>query len=734
MYECQYPHLFSPIRLGDTVFRNRYFAAPVGYEYLSDKNYPLDETIAFFERKAIGGAATVNVGSAVADSKRSRIGKSQLPLDDPGALPPIHRLASAINRHGAVAAIEIQHCGPYAYTSALEGNQLYGVVDMVNPMGQFVPAMTEEIIEETIEAYADAAAFARFCGFGLVMIHAGHGWLVNQFLDPTINDRKDRWGGSLENRCRFLLAIIERIRRKCGRGFPIEVRISGAMCYEGGYGIEEGIAIAKQLDGKVDLIHVSAGSHEAQADGEAAPLDVPTGSHHAEGAPSAAQSVASAPQSTAQTSAQSTAYSSGLARSGALFTVTHPSMFLPDGVNVQYAAEIKKHVRTPVATVGALNDPALMEEIIASGQADVVQTARAMMADPDLPKKARGGKAEEIRPCIRCFECFAGITTKRQYRCAVNPEIGFEQDFRHTLPVTTPKRVLVAGGGVAGMEAALVAAQRGHQVILCEKEDRLGGVLRCEEGVPFKRLLSKYLDYQARMISRAPIEVRLGVTATPEYAAGAEADVLIAALGSRPCTPKIPGADAGADGPNVLGAEEAYYHPEKVGDNVVVLGGGLVGIELAIYLASLGRKLAIMEMMDTLSDGGNPIHGLALMGEIDKYGIRVITGTRAVEIDRAGVVGEYVGSACSLPLSPTVEAAVLQLNPLSTLTRADGEAGSRTLYPADTVIYAVGRQPLNDEAEALRFCAPEFHQIGDCWSPRNILQATRMASAIARGI
>lgn len=719
MYECQYPHLFSPIRLGDTLFRNRYFAAPVGYEYLSCKNYPLDETIAFFERKAIGGAASVNVGSAVADNKRSRIGKSQLPLDDPGALPPIHRLASAINRHGAVAAIEIQHCGPYAYTSALEGNQIYGVVDMVNPMGEFVPAMPEEVIEETIEAYADAAAFAKFCGFGLVMIHAGHGWLVNQFLDPTVNDRKDRWGGSLENRCRFLLAIIERIRRKCGRGFPIEVRISGAMCYEGGYGIDEGIAIARQLDGKVDLIHVSAGSHEAQAEDEAGPLEVPADSRQAGELPGAAQGDTQGPT-----------YSSGLARSGALFTVTHPSMFLPDGVNVQYAAEIKKHVRTPVATVGALNDPALMEEIIASGQADVVQTARAMMADPDLPKKARAGKSDEIRPCIRCFECFAGITTKRQYRCAVNPEIGFEQDSRHALPASTAKRVLIAGGGVAGMEAALVAAQRGHQVILCEKEERLGGVLRCEEDVPFKRLLSKYLDYQARMISRAPIEVRLGVTVTPEYAAAAEADVLIAALGSRPCTPEIPGAD----GPNVLGAEEAYYHPEKVGESVLVLGGGLVGIELAIYLAGLGRKLAIMEMMDTLSDGGNPIHGLALMGEISRHGIRVITGTKAVEIDRRGVIGEFVGSTCSLPLSPTVEAAVLQLNPLSTLVRADGEMGSRKLYPADTVIYAVGRQPLHQEADALRFCAPEFHQIGDCWIPRNIYQATRMAWAVARGI
>jgi len=259
MYTCRYPHLFSPIRLGDTVFRNRYFAAPVGYEYLSCKNYPLEETIAFYERKATGGAATVNVGSAVADSKRGRIGISNLPMDDPESLPPIYRLASAINRHGAVAAIELQHCGPNAYICALEGHQIYGAVDGVNPLGQLVPAMPEEVIEETVEAFGNAAAYAKFCGFGLVTIHAGHGWLINQFLDPKVNDRKDRWGGSLENRCRFLQAIVERIKYKCGRHFPLEIRISGSMCHESGYGIDEGVAIAMQFDGKVDLIHVSAG-------------------------------------------------------------------------------------------------------------------------------------------------------------------------------------------------------------------------------------------------------------------------------------------------------------------------------------------------------------------------------------------------------------------------------------------------------------------------------------------
>lgn len=677
MYECKYPHLFSSIRLGNTIFRNRCFAAPVGYGYFSSRNYPLDETIAFFERKATGGAATVNVGSASPDSKRSAVMDS-LRFDDPTTLPPFYRLANAINRHGAIAVIELVHFGANSYHAAEKGNQIYGAIDGLNALGQFVPAMPESVIEETIEAFANAAAYAKFCGFGMVTVHAGHGWLLCQFLDPTVNNRKDRWGGSLENRCRFPLAIIHRIRQKCGRNFPIDIRISGSMCYEGGYDIDEGIAIAKQLDGKVDLIHVSAGSHE-----------VPE-----------------------------------------VFTVTHPSMFLPDGVNVTYAAEIKKHVTTPVATVGALGDPELMEEIIASGKADVVMTARALMADPDMPTKARTGRSDEIRPCLRCFVCFSGVVTKHQYMCAVNPEIGFEQDCRHVPPRAAKKTVLVAGGGVAGMQAALTASQRGHEVILCEKGDRLGGVLRCEENVPFKKLLSDYLDFQAKMLSRAPVHIRLHTEVTPELAKAAHADVIVAALGSREVIPQIPGIE----GKNIFSAEEVYRHPDKTGKNIVILGGGLVGIELAIFLAGLGHRLTILEMMETLNDGGNPLHGLALINEIKKYGIQASTCTKAVEISEKGVIGVYVGSTYTLPPCPTVEAAVLHSNSFGRTVRADAEEGSRILYETDTVIYAAGRHALKDDAERLRFCATEFHQIGDCLTPKNIHQATSMAFTVARDI
>ena len=671
--------MFSPIRLGDTIFRNRIFAAPLGYCHFSSESHPLDETISFYENLALGGVATVNFGSTVPDSKRGSGGPLNNPaLDDPELAPSLHRLASAISRHGAVANIELWHAGANSYRSKKKGNQIYGVVDGPNAVGDFIPAMPEAVIEETIEAYGEAAAFAKYCGFGMVMVHAGHGWLLNQFLDPGINKRRDRWGGSLENRCRLPLAILARIKKMCGRDFPVEIRISGSMCYDGGYDIEEGIKIAKQLDGKADLIHVSVGSHEV-------------------------------PEA---------------------FPITHPSMFLPDGANVKYASEIKKHVRTPVATVGSLSDPALMEEILASGQADVVTIGRALMADPYLPQKARAGKPGEIRPCLRCLTCFSTVMAKHEYNCAVNPEIGFEQDSRHALPQTPEKTVLIAGGGVAGMQAALIASQRGHKVILCEKTGRLGGALRCEEKVPFKKHLAEYLDYQARMISRSQVDVKINTEVTPEFAKEIGPDVIIAALGSRPVLPNIPGIK----GKNVMEAEEVYYHPEKCGRNVVIIGGGLVGIELGVYLAGLGRQINIIEMMERLNDGGNICHGLALNVQIKKYAIQVSTATRVIEINERGVTGGYVGDEFTLPASKTVSQAPGVSNTFGRAIRAEIEKGSKQFFAADTVIYAIGQRPLQTEAEGLRFCAPEFYQIGDCLAAKNIQHATSMAFAVARDI
>ncbi len=611
-------------------------------------NRPNSDCVAFYEQKALGGAASVCVGDCVVDSKNGLYGEYMIKLDDMMNHHSLNLLSEGIRRHGAVASVELQHAGLYSNATRLAGYPVYGPCSGTDLSGNEYLEMPEEMIYKTIEAYANAAAFAKQCGFGMVTIHGGHGWLLSQFLSPKVNKRKDRWGGSRENRMRFPLAVISAIRKKTGSGFPIEIRISGSEVTPEGYDLDEGIEIAKALDGHVDLIHVSAGHHEKP--------DV--------------------------------------------FTVTHPSIFSRDSCNVSYAEAIKKHVGTPVATVGAHCGPEMTEEIIASGKADVIEIARALLADPELPKKAFMGKPEEIRPCLRCLACFSNLITNGQIYCAVNPQIGRELEYRYAPAVlhNTPKTVLIAGGGVAGMQAALTASRSGHKVILCEKSGRLGGVLKCEEQVPFKKKIKDYLAYQERQIRRLPIDVRLNTAVTPELAEAIAPDVLIAALGAKPAVPPI----EGIDGANVFHAEDMYLNTDKAGKKIAVLGGGLVGVELAIYLAQTGKDVTIIEMLPQLNNGGNILHQLALDVEIKKHGIKLMLEAKAVKITRQGVSYEL-----------------------------RGEPG---FLKADTVVNATGQVPLLEEAYALRFCAPEFYLIGDCTIPKNIMHATDMADAAARNL
>ena len=644
MYECPYPHLFTPIVLAGQLFKNRIFASPTGLQHNHYGNHPINETINYYERKAIGGAASVCIGDAMVDSEIALANGNHILLDDTTGRPHLNKLSEAIRRHGAVASMEMSHGGNAARISYGQGHKIYGPVESESPgaFGQPIHAyaMDDEIIRRTIRKHAEAAAFAKACGFGMITLHGGHGWLLHQFMSPITNTRTDEWGGSFEKRMRFPLAVIQAIRDAVGSAFPIEIRLSGSEVFEGGYDVEYGIRIAQALAGKVDLLHISAGSHEVAE----------------------------------------------------VFTVTHPSMFLEDGVNVKYAAEIKKHVSTPVATVGALSDPELLEEIIASGKADVVELARGLICDPDLPRKAREGRQEEIVKCMRCFTCFSSLMTRGQICCALNPEICNEADVKFEKPAPEPRTVLVAGGGIGGMQAALTAAARGHKVILCEKTGQLGGVLLCEEKVPFKKHLGEYLQHQALMISREKnIDVRLNTEVTPALARELQPDVIVAALGARPAIPPIPGID----GPNVTVAEKVYMEPDKVGKKLVILGGGLVGCELAIFMAGLGREVTILEMAPSLNSGTNLLQGSSINLEIKRLGIDVRLNTKVTKVTSEGVTGEG----------------------------KDGEA----FFPADTVVCALGMKPNREEAAALALCAPEYHVLGDCVIPATVYQATNAA-------
>ena len=635
----KYPQLFQPLKLGGTLFRNRIFASPQGFYNVGKDCFPNADTAAYYERKAMGGFASVSVGDCIVDEERGKHYSFLFRLEDPDSLPGFSALACSVARHGCVASCELSHAGMYAHASHDKGYPLYGPVEMDNQYGHVIQ-MDETEIERVLAQYAKCAARAKQAGFGMITVHGGHGWLLAQFMSSKVNTRTDKWGGSLENRMRLPLAVIEAIRKAVGPKFPIEFRMSGSECNSVGYDIDEGIELAKALDGKVDLIHVSAGNHEVLES----------------------------------------------------MCITHPSMFLDDGCNARFAAEIKKHVSSPVATVGAFTDPAHMEEIIASGVADVVQLGRQSLADPDFPLKARTGREDEINKCLRCNTCFAGNGRHQILQCAINPEIGRELLVRMTPPVEVKKKVLVVGGGPGGMQAALTAAKRGHEVILCEKSDRLGGVLLCEDKVPFKKNLAKYLERQAMLVGRAGVDIRLNTEVTYDYAKGVGADVVIAALGARPAVPPIQGIGS------AIGAEEAYLEPDEVGQKVVILGAGLVGIELGLFLAGMGREVTILEAQSGPNvDPGN-MHTLAIMQEMPRRGVAMHMNVR---VDEIGAEGVFAGD---------------------------------TLYPADTVIYATGQRPLWDEAIELHDCAPEFYQLGDCLEPRNIFSATQEAFTMARNI
>ena len=636
--KTKFPHLCQPITLGRVTFRNRMFSAPMGGTDITADCSVGPRTPGFYELRAKGGAAAVTASELVVHPQTDASHMFHINLTTPGNLAGWTFLADAVARHGAVPSVELSHSGQYAGTYLVDKDKKksltqFGPSDWVRPDGIPVKALTKEQIADIVKSYGEAATLAKRVGFQMVMVHGGHGWLVNQFLSPAFNHRTDEYGGSFENRLRFAREVLTEVRKAVGPGFPIEFRMSGAELFDGGYTLEDGVKIAQGVEDLVDLIHVSAGSYQFG------------------------------------------------------FFTTHLPMFAPHGNNVYLAAEIKKHVHKPVATIGALNDPAQMEEIIASGRADVVEMARALLADPFLPNKVMAGQEDEIVRCLRCFTCMAERPTTGTRRCTVNPLIGRECEGTDVLPAARKKKVVVAGGGVGGMKAAITAAQRGHQVILLEKTDELGGILKSEQALPFKYEMYQLGLTFARQMEKEGVEVRLNTPATPELLEQLAPDALILAVGSSPIVPPLPGID----GDNVVVVNNYYLEQEKVADTVVVLGGGLAGCECAVHLGMEGKQVHLVEMRDSLAVDCNIRHRPILMQQVDKY-TTVHTGLQGLRVTEEGLV-------CK-----------------------DGK-GNEVLIPGKTVICAVGQRSNRDTVNELRGCAPFVREIGDCARVSNITNA-----------
>ena len=624
----KFPHLSSPITLGRTTFRNRIFSAPMGGTDITNDGCIGPKSTAFYELRAKGGAGAVTVSELMVHPATD--GSHAYHLDESilNSLACATYTADAIRRHGAIPSLELSHSGQFAGTYMTDKEKQHslhqwGPSDGVRADGVPVRALPQELIDDIVAAYGHAAGLAKRAGFEMVMIHGGHGWLINQFLSPLFNHRKDGYGGSLENRTRFAVEVLKSVRAAVGPFFPIEFRMSGAEFAEGGYGLDEGVKIAQAVEPYADLIHVSAGTYQKT------------------------------------------------------FGITHPSMFEDHGRNVYLAAEIKKHVAKPVAAIGGLTDPVMMEEIVASGKADVVYMARQLLADPETPRKIEEGREEEIVHCLRCFTCMAERAATGTRRCTVNPFIGRELDGTEIQPAPVKKKVVVVGGGPGGLYAAYTAARRGHQVILMEKEGEVGGILKSEQAIPFKKEMYQLAHTYELLARKAGAEIRLNTEATPETVEAEKPDALIIAAGSRPLVPPI----KGLDGDNVVIVNNYYKEKDKVGDHVVVFGGGLAGCECAIHLGREGKKVEIVEMRPTLATDANVRHRPLLLAEIAKTAT-VHTGYKGVEVTQKGIL-------CTDP------------------------SGKQVLVPGDTVICALGQRSRTDVVEALRNSAPFVRVIGD---------------------
>ena len=639
MYKPKFPNLCKHLHIGSITLRNRMCSAPMGFPDLTEDGCLTDGAIAFYENRAKGGAAVVTISEASVDYAHGKSHGRLINLQNPGVLANLTNAARAIKRHGALASIELNHSGMLSEFDVVasertgDGLEHWGPVDTVLPDGSKVRSMTQEMIDYTVELYRRGAALVKRAGFDMIMIHAGHGWLIHQFLSKLTNTRADIYGGSMENRARLAIEIIDAVREAVGAGFPIEVRFSGIEMAEGGVSLEDAIEFAKLIQYKVDILHVSAGGEPE-------------------------------------------------------FHVTHPSMFQDAGCNVKYAAEIKKHVKIPVATVGALNEPEQMEEIISSGKADIVCMARALLADPELPKKVEQNRTDEILRCMRCFVCHAERMLTQTRVCAINPQIGREYEAKFEPPATAKKKVLIAGGGPSGMQCAFTAAQRGHDVTLCEKSDSLGGNLKCEENVPFKSAFPKYISTMSRRMELAEVDVKLNTKVTPEFVREFEPDVLVVAIGAEPLALPI----AGIDGNNVISVTDLHKRENDIGKRVCVLGGGLSGCECGVYLAKEGHDVTIIEMRDDVALDANPRHRPALMRELAKH-TTVRTGLRASEVSENGLV-------CT------------------------DKDGNEVFIGADTILLASGMKARTDAGDALRGTAPNVQVIGDCDRPMNIRNAT----------
>ena len=643
-----FEHLLSPIKIGETVVKNRVFMPPLSTN-LADKGYVTDELVEHYKARAKGG-----VGLFVTEVVTIEPTYCYLPGDmciyDDSFIPGWKKLADGVHEYGAKILPQLFHPAHMAFN--VPGTPRLIAPSNVGPYyAKEAPrAVTKEELKVIVRQFGEAAKRAQIAGTDGVEIHAAHAHgLLGGFLSPLYNKRTDEYGGDINHRLRLTLEVVEEVRRVCGKNFIIDVRISGDEYTDGGLNVNDMIYVAKQLEkAGVHFLHVSGGTT--------------------------------------------------IMRGSAI-----PAPGTPMGSHAQTAAEIKKHVSIPVATVGRITEPWIAEELIANGKADICMVGRANLCDPEFVNKMTQNKVDDIRPCIGCLRCLNGIMFGKRVACTVNPS--FELENEDTLqPAEVKKDILVIGSGPAGMEAAFVAAKRGHHVVLCEQQEELGGLMRIAAVPIAKQDLCRLIQYMARKLEQAGVEICLNCKVDKAMLEtrfkGYE---VIAGTGASPVIIQPFTAFK-----QWMTADDVLAGNAFPGRKVVVLGGGSVGCETADYLAPLvndlfprNREVIVLEMaggvMLTESDPGRSL----LVKRMMSKGVQMICGAKVEKVDQDHI-----------------------------FYTKDGQ--EHCISDADTLVFAVGYKPNAAVEEMLKESGAVYHLVGDAEKMGNIKDAISAGYELAK--
>lgn len=576
----KYNNLFSPITIGSMTLENRAVMPAMGTAYANTDNTVNERLVQYLARRAKGGTGLI-ITEVTAVTPRGKGFPNELGIWSDEFIPSLAKIPEAIHREGGKAAIQLHHAGRETFPEAAGGlPEAPSAIPSVI-LQQPCEEMSIERIQELVNAFASSAVRARAAGFDAVEIHSAHGYLLNQFLSPFSNQRQDAYGGSEENRSRFVLEIVTAARKSLGPDYPIIVRVSADELVRGGFALEFMKRLAPQLvDAGASALHVSVGVYST-----------PGG-------------------------------------------LSIASMDTPPGFNLFRAKAIKEVVDVPVIGVGRINDPGLADEAISRGDADLISFGRQHLTDPDFIRKVRSGDLDDIRPCVACNQgCIERLSFEmKSATCSFNPECG--QEFRGSAACAdTPKKVWVIGAGPAGLSAALAAAERGHKVEIFEREETSGGQLRSASKPPHKEAFWSWVEWALRRLKRLGVEIRQRTAVSAEMLEKGKPDAVILASGAFPVTAGIPGIDAS----HVMDARDVLMGRVKVKSPVVILGAGYVGMETADFLVEHGMNTVILEMQSFPPVGKMTAHGYWLHKRIRDGGGKMFLGVKVTKIESDAV-------------------------------------------------------------------------------------------------